>query len=62
MPNGDQTTAADFRWAEGFSRAELLRRAQIFYDLAAARDRDPRQRQIDIRLAQRHEDAANHAR
>jgi hypothetical protein len=36
-------TTPDHAWAEGFSRAELLRRASIFYDLATSRDRSPEQ-------------------
>lgn len=53
-------TTDDRAWADGFSRAELLRRANVFYDLATSRDRSPEQRRTDIRLAQKHEDAAGH--
>lgn len=53
-------TTTDHAWAEGFSRAELLRRANIFYDFATSPNRSSEQRRVDIRLAQKHEDAARH--
>ena len=46
-------------WAEGFSREELLRRAEIFLELACDPNRTPEQRRVDARLAREHEDAAN---
>lgn len=60
MASDPTQTTNDHARADGFSRAELLRRANVFYDFAASRDRSPEQRRTDIRLAQKHEDAARH--
>lgn len=45
-------------WAVGFSRAELLRRANFFSELACNLGRSLEQRRTDARLARDHEEAA----